>query len=227
MESKYISLRRLSTYTDNILREIQLYVQQAIYGIIDGTIESMTNDKATYVRDYGFYKHQSLTSVDFSAATKIGDYSFYQCPSLSSVDIPLAEEIGAFAFRECNSLVNISFSNVIAVGDGVFDECVNLSSVSFENLQEITSLMFRKCEALTTVNFPAVANINTQAFYSSGITSLTLSSNTVCTLESPDAFYFTPIEEGVGYIYVPSDLVDSYKAADGWSVYANQIRAIE
>ena len=86
--------------------------------------------------------------------------------------------------------------------------------------------MFRKCEMLSTANFTVVRSIGTQAFYSSGITSLTLGSNTVVTLENPDAFYFTPIEEGSGYIYVPSNLVNSYKTADGWSVYANQIRAI-
>ena len=55
---------------------------------------------------------------------------------------------------------------------------------------------------------------------------MTLRSNTVVTLGSEDAFYFTPIEDGTGYIYVPSNLVDSYKSANGWSTYANQIRAI-
>lgn len=113
-----------------------------------------------------------------------------------------------------------------AIGQGSFDECSSLTSVNLPLLETIAPLSFRKCESLTTVDLPAVTSIGTQAFYSSGITSLTLRSNTVVTLESADAFYFTPIEEGTGYIYVPSNLVDSYKAADGWSTYANQIRAI-
>lgn len=37
----------------------------------------------------------------------------------------------------------------------------------------------------------------------------------------------TPIRQGTGYIYVPFTLVEAYKAADNWSTFANQIRAIE
>lgn len=37
----------------------------------------------------------------------------------------------------------------------------------------------------------------------------------------------TPIKSGTGYIYVPSALVDSYKAATNWSTYAAQFRALE
>ena len=37
----------------------------------------------------------------------------------------------------------------------------------------------------------------------------------------------SPIAQGTGYIYVPSALVNSYKAANYWSTYASQIRAIE
>jgi hypothetical protein len=37
----------------------------------------------------------------------------------------------------------------------------------------------------------------------------------------------TRIEKGTGYIYVPADLVDSYKAATNWSTFAAQFRALE
>ena len=116
---------------------------------------------------------------------------------------------------------------VTVIGSGAFDECAVLNSVSLPLLETIEPLTFRKCESLTTVDLPVATTIRTQAFYSSGIASLTLRSNTVCTLENSDAFYFTPIEDGAGYIYVPSNLVDGYKTADSWSTYANQIMAIE
>jgi hypothetical protein len=35
------------------------------------------------------------------------------------------------------------------------------------------------------------------------------------------------IEDGTGYIYVPSALVETYKTASNWVTYAAQIRAIE
>lgn len=225
-EQKTQARENIGALGANSIPDIEALVYEAIYGFIDGSIENVVNGKATYVRDYAFYKHQSLTSVDFFAATKIGNYSFYQCPSLSTVNIPLAQEIGVFAFKECSSFTLVNFQNATVIGQGCFDECIALSSVNLPLVTTIEPLTFRKCESLITVDLPAATSIGSQAFYSSGITSLTLRSNTVCILESADAFYFTPIEQGTGYIYVPSDLVDSYKTANGWSTYANQIQAI-
>lgn len=208
-------------------RDWVLYaVHEAIYGFIDGNIENVTNNKATYVRDYAFYQHQQLTSTNLSSATSIGNYSFYKCPTLTNANIPQTTSIGTFAFKGCSALVEANYPLATTVSNGAFDECVTLSSVNLPLLTTVEPLTFRKCEALTTIDLPAATTIKTQAFYSSGLTSLTLRSNTVCTLKNVDALTFTPIEEGTGYIYVPSNLVDSYKTASGWNEYANQIKAI-
>lgn len=214
------------SHSTSDLSDIDAYVNDLIHETINDKTENIANNKMVDVQEYRFYKHSTLVSVSFPNVTKIGDYGFYQCSTLATADIPAVTEIGNFAFKGCISLNFINASTTTTIGQGAFDECASLSSVNFANLQDIKPLTFRKCEALSAADFPAVTNIGTQAFYSSGITSLTLRSNAVCTLENPDAFYFTPIEDGVGYIYVPSNLVDSYKTADGWSVYANQIRAI-
>lgn len=95
----------------------------------------------------------------------------------------------------------------IAISEGgSFYKCINLAKIEFDVLEEINDADFRQCSALTTVI------IRTPA---------------VCTLSTSNAFKETPIESGTGYIYVPAALVDSYKAATNWSVYADQIRAIE
>lgn len=243
-DNNYVTLNNLRKFLDNLkvifsdvshthtineitdFPDIEAFIYEAIYGLVDGSIEIITNDKATYVRDYAFYQHQNLVNANFSSATNIGDYSFYKCPKLTSINTPSVTNIGKFAFKGCSSLTSASYPLATTIGQGSFDECISLSSVNFPMLETIAPLSFRKCESLTTVDLPAVTSIGTQAFYSSGITSLTLRSNIIVTLESADAFYFTPIEEGVGHIYVPSNLVDSYKAADGWSAYANQIVSI-
>lgn len=36
----------------------------------------------------------------------------------------------------------------------------------------------------------------------------------------------TPIEKGTGYVYVPDDMVDTYKSATNWSTYASQIKGM-
>lgn len=199
---------------------------EQIYAIIDGSILRVSDIATINIRDYGFYKYSSLTSAIFPNAISIGNYGFYQCTALEQVSIPVATSIGDFAFRGCSALTSIDLPAVTTIGQGCFDECIALSSATLPFVATVKPLTFRKCESLTSVDFSSVTGIGTQAFYSSGITSLTLRSNTVVALENVDAFYFTPIENGVGYIYVPSNLVDSYKAADGWSTYANQIRAI-
>lgn len=195
-------------------------------GFISGNVDVIRNNRVISLRPYGFYQNSILNEVSLPSVTNIGDYSFYKCINLSTVNAPLVENIGVFSFRECSSISSINFSQVTNVGNGAFDKCTNLSFINLPLLQTIQPLTFRKCEALVNVDFLNVTNIGTQAFYDSGLSSLTLRSNAVVTLEDESAFYFTPIEEGIGHIYVPSNLVDSYKNSDGWSTYANQIKAI-
>ena len=89
---------------------------------------------------------------------------------------------------------------------GSFMGCSNLAKIDFDVLEEMKDADFYECSALTAVIIRSPA---------------------VCTMSTSNAFKLTPIASGTGYIYVPAALVDSYKAATNWSVYADQIRAIE
>lgn len=195
-------------------------------GMLNESVDSIINNRVTNIRKYGFYQNSTLKNISLPLVVNIEDYSFYKCSELTSSNLPLVENIGNFSFKGCTSLISANYPLAIYVGQGCFDECTALSSVNLPLVTEIKPLTFRKCESLNTVDLSAVTSIGTQAFYDSGITSLTLRSSIMVTLENEDAFYFTPIEEGTGNIYVPSNLVENYKAADGWSTYANQIRAI-
>ena len=79
---------------------------------------------------------------------------------------------------------------------------------------------------LKTVKLNNATYIGACAFGNSGLTTLTISTNQVCTLASTTALDGTPIANGYGNIYVPSSLVASYKADSNWSVYADYISAI-
>ncbi len=73
-----------------------------------------------------------------------------------------------------------------------------------------------------------VATLNALCFgYCSKLEALVLKGNTIKTLASTGALSYTPIYEGTGYIYVPSALLEDYKAATNWTTYAEQFRAIE
>jgi len=97
----------------------------------------------------------------------------------------------------------------------------------------IGSYAFNGCTSLTSVDFPACTSIGSYAFLNcSSLTSLYLASISVASLTDNNAFYSTPMNDSsyLGYygsIYVPASLIDSYKSAPNWSVYADRFAAIE
>ena len=68
-----------------------------------------------------------------------------------------------------------------------------------------------------------VTEIGAYAFYNNELSSLTLRANQVVTL-GESALDGTPIADGIGTVYVPSDLVSAYEADSNWSQY--NIKAI-
>jgi hypothetical protein len=96
------------------------------------------------------------------------------------------------------------------------------------SLTRISNYMLYGCPLLERVDFPSATSIGPAAFQAStGLIALIFRKTTLCKMENANALTRTPIADGTGYIYVPSALVDSYKAATNWSTYAAQFRAIE
>lgn len=111
--------------------------------------------------------------------------------------------------------------------NNIFYNCTSLESVNLPKLTYAYRGMFYGCSKLASLSLPCCNNIGIQAFMNaSALISLTLGANSVATLQNANAFTGTPIASGTGYIYVPSDLVESYKSANNWSTYASQIMAI-
>lgn len=109
--------------------------------------------------------------------------------------------VGNSTFSFCNKLKNITLPNgTTAIGDTAF----NYSS-------------------LTSVIIPSsVTSIGSQAFSGcSGLTSITVEATTPPTLKNANAFSLTNCP-----IYVPSESLNTYKSASGWSSYASIIQAI-
>ena len=112
-----------------------------------------------------------------------------------------------------------------------FYSCLSLSEVYLPNCKTIKSSAFQNCTSLQSVTLLQCSNIQIQAF--SKCTSLSifnLLSPFVCELDNTNAFTNTPISKNTylgyyGSIYVPSNLVESYKAATNWSQYADRITA--
>ncbi len=174
--------------------------------ILQDTLTDYTNDRITRLRDSALRATDNLTSVNFPNVLIIGKEALAYNESLHTITMPALTDAGEAAFFENYELTEINLPSLKNIGLMGFMNCFALESVEFANLTDIPTQCFFDCESLV---------------------SLTLSSTTVTTLGATNAFTGTPIASGEGYIYVPTNLVDTYKTAANWSAYANQIRAIE
>ena len=164
------------------------------YNYGDGNYHNYTGLATANIPAY--VTHNSMTY----SVTSIEDCAFQACKSLTSVTIPNSvTSIGGSAFNNCSNLPSVTIPNsVTSIGDAAFCNCSGLTSVTIPN--SVTSIgrwTFEDC---------------------SGLTSVTIEAETPPTLDE-SAFYYTYCS-----IYVPCGTLDSYKTAEGWSMYQYRIK---
>lgn len=115
-------------------------------------------------------------------------------------------EVGAYAFFNCSKLTSVVFPNATIIEGYAFQNCRLLERVDFSQLQSTTAYSFRGDTAMRAI---------------------ILRNSEVAPAAAARGFsgFLSAIEDI--YLYVPSALVDSYKAATNWSTHASKIRAIE
>lgn len=175
-----------------------------------------------------FYGCDALPNFESDTVESVGDSAF-QTTKITSVNLPNAKTIGSSAFRQCSLLTTWTADSVTSIGGSCFRDCPKLANVTIpKGITSIPGTAFYNCDSLARIDLPEnVRSIIGNAFQQCGAlaTFIVRKSDGVCALGA--ALTGTPIASGEGYIYVPSALVDSYKAATNWSTYANQFRAIE
>jgi hypothetical protein len=210
-----------------------------IDALIDGSITELTSN-VIKIKSRGLYACAELTTINFPNATYIGEYAFSGCGALLVADFPNVTTLGNYTFENCNKLTTANFPNATSISSNAFRGCWALQTINFLNAITISGYAFQNCGKLATVNFPKVTKIDNQAFglgYS--LKTVILRVNQVATLSNVNAFNgcchihgtadatYNPQGLKDGYIYVPKDLVESYKTATNWSTYATQFRALE
>lgn len=171
---------------------------------------------------------RSLTSYTNDRVTSIGDDFFYSNTTIQSVSFPKVTSVGAEAFRACSKLTSVNFPEAVTIGQHAFRNSVKLTEVVFPKATSVGGYAFREDTALAKADFSKITSVATYVFYGcTALTALILRNQTAVSLGSTNAFTNTPIASGTGYIYVPSALVNTYKAATNWSTFAAQFRAIE
>lgn len=181
-----------------------------------------------------FYNNTGLQTVSLpNVAGQISAYAFFGCSKLTSVSLPSLTKLNDRVFSGCTKLTSVDLPTVTEIptnnGSYTFYNCTSLTSIYLPALQTTGSFTFYSCTSLATVDLPMATSIGAQLFNrcSSLETLILRATDAIATLGHTNAFTSTPIASGTGYIYVPSSLVDTYKADSKWSTYADQIRAIE
>lgn len=168
---------------------------------------------------------KSISSIT-SDSTTIGDSSFQYCESLKEVNFPEATVIESYAFNGCINLIKVDFPKVISIGSYAFSGS-GLTRIEFPKAENLYIYAFYGCENLETAIFPKLKEIKSSAFGNCKIKNLVLSNQNVCQLSDIGAFALTPIFDGEGYIYVPSNLINEYKQTTNWTAYAEKFKPLE
>ena len=134
--------------------------------------------------------------------------------------------IGTNAFRG-SSITSISCENVTTIDGYGLDSCGSLVDVNLPKVTTLKNYAMQKCTAVQRLDFQQKINCQGAVWYGcSSLTALILRSNQMCGLGNANCLTSTPIASGTGYIYVPDNLVDTYKANTNWSNYASQIKGL-
>lgn len=147
---------------------------------------------------------RTITSYSNYRITKIGNFGFRDCRTITKLIVPNVTRIEAYGCGSCAGLKEVDFSSLEFIGQ---QGLANL------NIDAIT--------------LPSITQIGEQGFYGTTINKLIITQvNSVCALSNANGFSNSSIAKGTGYIYVPDELVDSYKSATNWSTYADQIKGL-
>ena len=223
--------------------------QETLDGLVTHTLEDFEDSRIKKIRQYAFTYNNTLKSVSLPNAVTISNYAFQYCTNLETAIMPKLSYLPSSVFRHCYKLKTFDATNITSLSNQyIFRYCFSLNYLNLLNLTGVSSNALSDT-GLGMIILPSVTSIS--SYIGSGVRTSTidlskkisigsnafreayslvhliLRSDTICPLSSTSAFTNTPIAEGLGWIYVPTDLVDSYKTASNWSTYASQIISID
>ena len=187
-------------------------------------ITELTSDDmqgATVIDSYFCANCSKLVSVFIpNTVTSIGDYAFRSCTNLVDIDIPNSvKQLGQRIFFHCDGLESVSLPNgITSLPFGLFEYCRKLKNIIIpDTVTSLGSYCFQECSIEYLFVPPSVTTISTGALTNWKATQIIDFSQhqSVPTLSSQNNFKAT--------IYVPMALLDEWKSATNWSLYASQI----
>ena len=172
--------------------------------------EVILNPEITSISSNAFYYTRNLQKLNLpDAITGIGESAFRQCINLSLTKLPNSlMNMGTYCFSNCSKLAIKEIpEGVTELLNSTFAMCTSLTEITIKgNIKKLNYGVFNGCSNLSKLVMPNIT--------------------AVPTLLSTDAFSSTPIMSKTGAIYVPDNLVESFKSASNWSYFGDSIKPL-
>lgn len=181
---------------------------------VQGTaVGEYVSDKVTNLKMAAFAQCKDLTKVSLPNCVSFTSFRiFFGCVNITELNLPSLTTIadGTYAFGNMNSLQEISLPNLTTMStfNGTFDNCWKVKKIDLPKLggTSIGANAFKNCYKLHT---------------------LVLGGSVMNPLTTSTAFNYVGSDtDKPFYIYVPDDLVNTYKTATNWSTMADKIKPI-
>ena len=190
---------------------------------------------------WDLYGDSTGVNLDFASLTHIKENGFAS-NKYETISAPLLTTLDNEAMRSNYDCDTLSLPSATSIGQRCFQD----SSFKEINLPLVTTLKeneFQYCKYLEKIDLASLVDIQSPSYYSpfsycNKLTALILRSNTLVKLADKDGLvdYITGTEmplspaytgNNPGYIYVPKALIEEYRTATNWTVFADKFRAIE
>ena len=229
------AIEALTTYSNEVTGESDTTLSEAVASLAEGYGGFDTDVLAT--RNYtGDIVVPNATRLCLSAfdgapmtsfsAPKLTDanysYVFRNCTNLISINLPKMSKIGAYGFEGCTSLRTIKLPSINALSGWCFIRCSGLETAVLYPNGSLSTESFNGCTSLTALDLGASTTSlgnNNGLKNCSSLTSIILRRSSVVALGNVNVFTGTKYASGGagGDIYVPANLINTYKAASNWS----------
>lgn len=197
---------------------------QAYNAIALRTLDLSKNTNLRTIKEQALYKCSGLESVILpSTIETIEGDAFHDCPKLASINIPDGvKSIGSYAFAGDLQLTEIALPQSFeTIGKNAFAATGLRSFTLPEGFTAVAESICFNCKSLTSLTLPSTTtNVGYRAFsYCEALTEIHCKATTPPTLEQ---YAFEDVVKE-RKIYVPQSSVETYKTAEGWSNFAEQI----
>lgn len=218
-----------SGWPDSVLSDAGITSVRKYAFCFNTDLQQAIMPNVTTVGEGAFRGCVNLTAFNFEKVTAIEDYAFGNCsvlgPALELPKVKFGSTAGRYAFQYDTAITSVSAPVTNLIPHSCFTRCTSLESISFPQADTFNDWCFSYCSALKEATLPAVKTFTRYAFAGSGLEKLVLPGDIVAKIAA-DTFQNTPIASGTGYVYVPDNLLEGYKAAAHWPSIADQIKPL-